>query len=538
MSNGQILPEKAFNEGGGTDSVLRGAAKAAVVLTVGGLLGQVFTLTRELFVAGKVGVSANLDALLVAAVAPVMCAALLASGTTAAIVPSYLAARREHGRLMANRLLGASLTWTIMLGIVLALVVVAGARVAITIAGPGLDEAAKSVAIGYVPLVAPMLVFSATGGLLAATFQIHDRMRAIAVAWIAGPFASMLVTVALWDQHGLTALALAMTVQEAVTVVVLLALGRHFRILPPLSLRADRAVSMRFIRHAMPLTISASVLQLNLLTDRAVGTLITPGAVSALRYAQGVINIPMNAIGPAWSAAIYPALVRASLLGESQSLGQAAAGAMRWVTAIFVPLSVATAALAPLIVEVAYLRGAFEDRAAILTAGALAGFAPLLFLTMVNSVLTGAHNARQRGLFLMSMGFLNAVLNAVFNVGLGLVIGIAGIALSTSLTVGLVQFIKAWRLGSLDEAFPLSDLLIVSARSLVASVVVAAPIALVAWNLPHGLGLPTALAVLAGLAAAGMVGYIAIGRLIGLNEPWVVARTLLRSPARLRRGRR
>jgi putative peptidoglycan lipid II flippase len=222
-------------------------------------------------------------------------------------------------------------------------------------------------------------------------------------------------------------------------------------------------------------------------------------------------------------------------MGESTSLGQTAETAMRYVTAIFVPLSVATAAMAPVIVEVAYVRGAFDERAATLTTAALAGFAPLLFLTMVNSILTGAHNARQRGLFLMSMGILNATLNAVFNIGLGLLVGVAGIALSTSLTVGLVQFVQAWRLGSLEEGFPLADLLVVSTRSLVASLVVAAPIALVAWNLPHGLGLPTALFWLVGLTAAGMVGYVALGRLIGLNEPWVVALALLRSPGHLRR---
>jgi putative peptidoglycan lipid II flippase len=211
---------------------------------------------------------------------------------------------------------------------------------------------------------------------------------------------------------------------------------------------------------------------------------------------------------------------------------------LRYITVIFVPLSVATAALAPLIVDVAYARGAFDERASILTAAALAGFAPLLFLTMVNSVLTGAHNARQRGLLLMSLGILNAILNAVFNVGLGLAIGVAGIALSTSLTVGLVQFIKAWRLGSLDEAFPLAGLLIMTTRSLAASLLVAAPITLIAWNLPQGLPLPTALVMLVGFSAAGMVGYIGLGRLLGLNEPWIVIRTLLRSSYRLRPGAR
>jgi peptidoglycan biosynthesis protein MviN/MurJ (putative lipid II flippase) len=152
---------------------------------------------------------------------------------------------------------------------------------------------------------------------------------------------------------------------------------------------------------------------------------------------------------------------------------------------------------------------------------------------MANSILTGAHNARQRGLFLMSMGFLDAILNAVFNVGLGLVIGVAGIAVASSLTMGLIQFIKAWRLGKLEEAFPLADVLIVSARALLASLIVAAPIALIAWTLPHGLGLPLALALLSGLAAAGMVAYVGVARLIGLDQPWVVARTLLRVPLRL-----
>lgn len=524
--------------GDGSPSVLRGAATAAVLLTVAGMGGQLFTLVRELFVAAKVGVSGDLDALLVAAVAPAVFASLLASGTSAAIVPGYLAVKRADGRVAADRLLGAILTWTVLIGSVLSVLVVAGGRVVVTIAGPGLDEAARSVAIGYVPLLSPMMVFSATGALLAASFQIHDRMRAIALAWVVGPVASVVVTVALWDRMGLTALALAMTVQQAVIVVVLIGIAVRFRILPPITLRADRAESARFIRHALPLTISASVLQLNLLTDRAVATLIAPGAVSALRYAEGIIRIPMNAIGPAWSAAIYPALVRASLLGESASLGQAAASAMRYVTAIFVPIAIATGALAPLIVEVAYVRGAFDEHASVLTAAALVGFAPLLFLIMANSILTGAHNARQRGVFLMSMGFLDAILNAVFNVGLGLAIGVAGVALSTSITTGVIQFIKAWRLGSLEEGFPLAALLVVSGRSLVASLVVAVPTALIAWSLPHGIGLPAAFAVLFGLATAGLIGYVGVSRLIGLNEPWIVARMLLRAPLRLRPGAR
>ena len=222
MTDEPILPS---DDGDDPDGVLHGAAKAAVLLSVAGIAGQVFTLIRELFVAGKVGVSVDLDALLVAAVAPILFASLLASGTSAAIVPGYLAASRDGGPRAAERLLGATLTWTILIGTVFSVLIIAGAELFVVIGGPGLDEAAQAIAVSYIPLLAPMLVFSAAGALLAATFQIHGRMRPIALAWLAGPVASVVVTVALWDRLGLTALALAMTIQQAVVVVVLVALA-------------------------------------------------------------------------------------------------------------------------------------------------------------------------------------------------------------------------------------------------------------------------------------------------------------------------
>ena len=520
--------------GGSSASLLHGAARATVLLTFAGVFGQIFTLIRELFIAAKVGATVDLDAVLVAAVFPMMLASLLASGTASAIVPGYLEAVAASGRQAAERLLGATLTWTVVIGVALAIAVDAFAGVAVTIAGPGLEASARATSEGYVPYLAPILVLSAVSGLLAATFQIHDRMRGVAIAWLLGPVASVFVTIGFYDTFGLTALAVAMTVQQAVTVAVLIALAIRNRILPPFTLRANRAESARFIRHATPLTISSSVLQLNLLTDRAVATLLAPGAVSALRYAEGVLRIPLNAIGPAWNAAIYPALVRASVNDTTSSLGEAAAGALRYVIAMFVPLSVATSALAPLIVQVAYVRGAFQADSAQLTSAALAGFGPLLVLTLANSVLTGAHNARRRGVFLMAMGILNAVLNAVFDIGLGLALGVAGVALSTSLTVGFVQFLKAWRLGAMDEGFPLRPLLLVSARSLAASLIVGVPIAIVAWDVPIGLGLPLTLALLVSLATAGMVGYIAVGRMLGLREPVEIARVIVRAPMRLR----
>ncbi len=518
-------------------ALMRRVARSTILLTATAAVGQVFTLLRELFIASQVGATLGLDALLVAAVIPQMAASLLSSGTGAAVIPGYLEAEARLGRPGADRLLGTILTWTLLIGTVISLGVTAIPAAIVAVSGPGLPAAYQADAAGYVPYLAPMLVLSALGGLLAATFQVHERLGPVAIAWAAGPIASVIALVVLWESLGLTAVAIAMTLQHGVVLVTLAVLAWRRGWLPRPSLSAPRDELVAFGRHAVPLTLSSSVLQFNLLTDRAIATLLGAGAVSALRYGEGIIRLPMNAIGPAWGTAIYPALVRASQDREHQSLGGAAGEAMRYVTAIFVPLSVATMALAPLIVGVVYVRGAFGAEDAVLTSVVLVGFGPLLFLNMANSILTGAHNARRRGVFLMWMGISNAILNALFNVGFGLTIGVAGVALSTSATVGIIQAIKAHRLAAIDPAFALPLLTGVLVRSVVASTVVAVPVAIIAWVLPVGIGTMPSLALLTALSGFGMLGYIAVGRAIGLLEPLEVVRAIVASrPARLRRA--
>ena len=519
-----------------TQALMGRVARSTMLLTATASVGQVFTLIRELFIASQVGASLGLDALLVAAVIPQMAASLLASGTGAAVIPGYLETEQRVGRAAADRLLGAVLTWTLLIGILATILVMSVPVIIIAVSGPGLPAEYQGAAAGYLPFLAPMLVLSALGGLLAATFQIHERLGPVALAWAAGPLASVVALVLLWDSLGLTAVAIAMTLQHGVVLAILVVLAARRGWLPRPALTAPRNELVGFGRHAAPLTLSSSVLQLNLLTDRAVASLLGAGAVSALRYAEGIIRLPMNAIGPAWGVAIYPALVRASQDREEQSLGSAASDALRYVTAIFVPLAVATMALAPLIVAVVYVRGEFGAQDASLTAVVLAGFAPLLFLNMVNSVLTGAHNARRRGMFLMWMGISNAILNALFNIGFGLAIGVAGVALSTSATVGIIQAIKARQLGVLDHDFRLRAMAGVVGRATVASVVAAIPVAVVAWTLPTGLGTLPSLALLVALTVAGLVGYLVVSRVIGLREPLDVVRAIVEHrPARLRR---
>ena len=122
--------------------------------------------------------------------------------------------------------------------------------------------------------------------------------------------------------------------------------------------------------------------------------------------------------------------------------------------AAFIPTAVLIAALAPLAVAFAYGRGAFGVDDIALTSTVVAAFAPLIVVLMVSPVLAGAHNARRRGFVLLATGAMNVVLNFVLDVALGAWLGVAGIALSSSVTSVLLTLFLAWRLELVEPAFP------------------------------------------------------------------------------------
>ena len=498
---------------------LRSVGRSTALLTVAAAIGQVFGIGRELFVAGQVGTSANLDALLVALVLPTMLTGFLSSGASTALVPAYTEAERTDGVRAARHLAGVILTWTTIFGLAMIAILLVFSIPVIHLSGPGLDDAATLVAAAYLPVLAPILLFAALSGLMSAIFQVEERFTPIAIAWTVGPIASFIVTVVGWSSLGLDAFALALTVNALATLLVLVVLAIRGGIMPLPALRAPSSQIRGFAGHMIPLTISASVLQFNLLTDRAIASLLVTGAVSALRYAENIVKLPLNTLGPAWSKAIYPALVlRASGLGDS-SLGDASHRSLRYVIAIFVPVSVATAALAPILVDVAYRRGAFGDEAAYLTSGTLAGFAPLIVLTMAQSVLVGAHNARRRGWLLMTMGFANAIMNLVFNILFARSIGVAGVALSSSVTLGIVLFAMAWRLDQLEPDFRGRELLGVTLRATIASAVAAVPVAIVAWGFGPTEEPARGVLLLVVLTLVGAGLYLLFAILLGLREP-------------------
>jgi putative peptidoglycan lipid II flippase len=514
---------------------MRGMGRSTVMLTAGSASGQVFTVIRTLFVAYAIGVSASLDAILVAVAIPTVVGLWLSNVVGPVLVSTYQQITHRSGDAAARRFLGAVLTYIGIAAILAMVIVVALAGATVAVSGPGLAPDARRLAVAHVPVLVPTLAFIAMSNLGVAIAQIGKAFGAIAISWALGPVASLVVTIGLWDQLGITAYALGTTVGAGTMLVVLAVAAYRKGLLPRPSLRADRRDVLPFVRHVAPMVGASGVLSLNLVTDRAVATLVSAGATSALTYGQQLVTGPAGALANSWSTVVYPAVVQAGGTGVKNPLGAAMTSALRYTLVVFVPLTVMTAALAPLIVNVAYGRGAFDREAVRTTVTVVAAFAPMLLLTMIQPVLIAAHNVRGRGTLLGITGIANALLNVVLNVAFAAVFGVAGIALSSSVTLAILL---AWLTSRIpaDEAFRVGDVARPGVRVLAASLLPGVPIALLAWSVGLDVGGVASFALLVGGGLAMAAGYLLASRALGVTEPGIMLEAVL-GPLR-RRWRR
>jgi putative peptidoglycan lipid II flippase len=202
----------------------------------------------------------------------------------------------------------------------------------------------------------------------------------------------------------------------------------------------------RFVRLIAAEVSGGAVTRVNPVVDQLMaGMANVPGGGTLLRYSGDVSSLPTSLL----QAALLPVLL--SHLSDDyaerhfEKLRSTVRRAIIWVTLAALATSGILLVVRVPLLRLAFLHGEMDEGGVLRMAQivpyhlvGVASFGALL-------VLARAHVAIQNSGIMISMGFLNATANAVFNVILLQVLGLEGIALSTSMmqtVVAVVFFIR------------------------------------------------------------------------------------------------
>ncbi len=424
--------------------------RAASWITLATLLVKLVATGKELLVAAVFGRGALIDAFMLAVLIPGLLVNLFAESMNQALVPALVHLRAAQGEPAAQRLLSSALAFSFLLLAVLTAL--------LAIAAPAffpvlfhLPPATLPLAIRLFRSLLPFALLSAIASNGAAILNASERFLAPALAPILTPLltiAALLLFPRAWGVWSLVSGNLLGACLWAVVVLVLVFhSGQRFG---PIVLTPE--LRQLFTQYATIL-LSCIVATGGLLADQVMASWLPVGSVAALTWASRFSAVLMAILGGAISTAITPYFAQHIAAHDWSGCRSI----LRRYTALSAAISLPLAALLVFasrpIIALAFQHGAFRKQDTSLVAFVQSMFALQIPFFVVSRVFYRFLLAMRRSSLVLACGVLNLALDIVLNLLLMRLMGVAGIALATSLwMISTFFFLAYWARRLLRQA--------------------------------------------------------------------------------------
>jgi putative peptidoglycan lipid II flippase len=285
----------------------------------------------------------------------------------------------------------------------------------------------------------------------------------------------------------------------------------------------------------LPVTIGLGLINLNVLFNAFLGSLVSAEASRAIDNAFRIYMLPQGMFSVAIATVLFPTLSRFAARGDFAGLRDLLGSGMRQVLLLLAPCAALTLALAEPITRLVYQRGAFGAADTELVAEALFWFSFSLPTSGLNLLLTRTFFSIQRPWLTTALAGLNIGVNIAVSFALYRPFGVAGIVVGTaagSVAMAIAQAVLLRReLGGIDAARTLAAAVKITLAS-----AVLAGVALLVWaGVDSVVGrslVGQIISVGSAIVVSGAV-YLAIVHVLGVDE---VRRAEAAIRRRLRRG--
>jgi len=195
-----------------------------------------------------------------------------------------------------------------------------------------------------------------------------------------------------------------------------------------------------------PAVVGASIFQLNQLLDVAIASYMIPepGAITGLRFAHRLIQLPTGVIGVALSTAILPVLARAIRENREDQIPRELSHAISFSFFLNVPAGIGLYMLGPQIINLLFYGGGWTLQSTETTWTALQFYCLGIPLYSANRILTSSFYAHQDTKTPVRILILVVAINFILNLILVPHLRQGGLALATA-SCALLNFILLYR---------------------------------------------------------------------------------------------
>jgi putative peptidoglycan lipid II flippase len=426
-------------------SIDRGILRAALAVSAAGIAVKIVASSKEIAVASIYGRSDAMDAFLMAALIPGLLINLISESMSQALQPMLIRVRELEGQERAQQLLSnAMVCMCFLLAAVSAVMAVCEHSFFPLLASHfPVDKLALTERM-FLALL-PVVLITGVATNCTGVLNSLDRFALPALAPVVIPMAIVAGAWLLSARMGIWAMVcatLAGALLHATAVVGMMSrYGYCFRLRWHGMTDATREVARQY----GPVLLSGVVASGGVVVDQCMAAMLPAGSVSALVYANRFVAVVLTLMAGAISTAVSPYFSR--IIAQRDWAGcRHVLRTWVWLSALVsAPAAVALMAGSHLLIRVTLQHGAFGVRDTAVVARVLSMYAIQIPFFVSSRVFYRFLIAMRRTGSIFFCGAINLILDIVLNLILMRWLGIAGIALATSLwTVSTFLLLGYW----------------------------------------------------------------------------------------------
>ncbi|MDR3739980.1 MAG: lipid II flippase MurJ [Terracidiphilus sp.] len=419
--------------------------RAATAVTVAGVAVKLVAMAKEFVVAGVYGRTDAMDAFLVALLIPGLLVNIVSESMNQALIPTFVRVRAMDGVDRARQLLSNAMVSSCALLTVSSLAIASAARYILHVTASNYPPEKLHLALLLFYVLLPSVLLTGIASNCTAVLNTLDRFAVPALAPVVTPALTIVLALTLGSRIGIWAMAIASicgALLHALWMVSMMESHGYKIRLRWFGLNQEtRDVSVQYGRVLLSSVVACS----GLLVDQAMAASLPAGSVSALAYANRFVSVVLTLLGGAIASAITPSFAEAVAHESWHECRRLVRSWIGFTALVSVPIAAVLMIGAHALVSVAFQHGAFHAQDTEAVTPVLIMYAIQIPFFVCSRVFYRFLLAIERSDVILWCGVVNLVLDVVLNLILMRAMGVAGIALATSLwTISTFVFLWGW----------------------------------------------------------------------------------------------
>lgn len=391
------------------------------------------TLAREQYIAATFGTGDALDAFLIALLLPQVIINVVAGSFNLALIPTYIHVREWDGEDAAQRVFSGVMAISIALLASIAGLLALTAPWFLPLLGSSFEAEKLRLTQRLFYILLPIIIINGLTTIWGAMLNARERFALVAVAPIVIPLGAILSLLSFGRAWGIHALAFGTVAGFALQSCLLgwALRGQGVSIWP--RWHGIEPAMRQVLGQYLPVVAGVALMSSTALVDQGLAATLAPGSVAALSYGNKLVTLVTGISATALGTAVLPYVSRLVAADDWVGVRHTLKTYSKITLLTTIPLTCILYLSSTLIVRLLFERGAFTAVDTQLVARVQAMYVlqvPFYALTILFYRVFSSLRANH---LLMWSAIVNAGVNIGLDYLLARIIGVAGIALATTL---------------------------------------------------------------------------------------------------------